>query len=240
MSGEQALRRSVVVIMAKHPEVGRTKTRLCPPLSPSGAAELYEALLNDTITLVSCLQGIRLAVAVTPAAAVTAWRPGVPEGALLLPVEGADIGVCLSQATGHLFAEGFSRVLALNSDGPTLPAAHIERAEALLERSDVVLGPSEDGGYYLVGLRRPSPDLFRDIAWSTACVMAQTLDRAAALGLSVALLPSWYDIDTAADLERLRAELACLPPHTLAWTRRFFVQHEVPSGMALDASRLPG
>jgi rSAM/selenodomain-associated transferase 1 len=227
MSREQALRRSVVVIMAKRPEVGRTKTRLCPPLSPSGAAELYEALLNDTIALVSSLQGIRLAVAVTPPAAIIGWQPGVPEDALLLPVAGADIGVCLSQATGRLFAEGFARVLALNSDGPTLPAAHLERARSLLERSDVVLGPSEDGGYYLVGLRRPSPDLFRDIAWSTARVMPQTLDRAVALGLSVALLPSWYDIDTGADLERLRAELACLPRHALAWTRRFIARHDV-------------
>jgi len=220
------MRLSVVVIMAKQPAVGRTKTRLCPPLSPSDAAELSGALLQDTITLVSRVRRVSLAVAITPAAAVDAMRPSMPGDAILVPVEGADIGACLSQATNHLFAEGFCRVLALNSDGPTLPAAHIEEAEALLDRSDVVLGPSEDGGYYLVAMRRPAPGLFCDIAWSTPRVTAQTLDRAAALGLSVALLPPWYDVDTAADLERLRAELACLPSRALACTRRFFAQQE--------------
>jgi uncharacterized protein len=246
MSGTQAMGRSVVVIMAKQPEVGQTKTRLCPPLSPAGAAELYAALLNDTITLVSRLRGIRLAVAVTPPAAIDALRPSVPGDAILVPVEGTDIGVCLSQATGHLFADGFCHVLALNSDGPTLPAAYIEQADALLGPSDVVLGPSEDGGYYLVGLRRPTPDLFRDIAWSTARVTTQTLERAAALGLSVALLPPWYDVDTAADLERLRAELVCLPPQTLACTRRFLAQpearrrdHASRESLAHGASALP-
>jgi glycosyltransferase A (GT-A) superfamily protein (DUF2064 family) len=154
-------------------------------------------------------------------------RQSVPRESLLVPVEGADIGVCLSQATGQLFAGGSCRVISLNSDGPTLPAAYIERAVALLEQSDVVLGPSEDGGYYLVGLRRPCPDMFLDIAWSTARVAAQTLERAAALGLTVALLPPWYDVDTAADLERLRAELAGLPPHALTCTRKFFAREEV-------------
>ena len=227
MSGWQVTGRSVVVIMAKQPAVGRTKTRLCPPLSPCEAAELYKALLHDTITLVSRLRRIRLAAAVTPPSAIDTMRSSLPDDAILVPVEGADIGVCLSQATGHLFAAGFCRVIALNSDGPTLPAAYIARAHALLEQSDVVLGPNADGGYYLVGLRRPCPELFCDIAWSTARVTAQTVDRAAALGLSVALLPSWYDVDTAADLERLRVELACLPSQTLACTRRFFARQQV-------------
>jgi uncharacterized protein len=215
---------SVVVIMAKQPAAGRTKTRLCPPLSPADAAELSEALLLDTAALVSGVRDVELAVAVTPSAAVETMRPGLPAAALLLPVEGADVGACLGQATSRLFAAGFSRVMALNADGPTLPGTYIEQADALLGRNDVVLGPSEDGGYYLVGLRRPCPDLFRDIAWSTAGVMLQTVDRAAALGFSAALLPPWYDVDTAADLERLRRELACLPPRALANTRRFFAE----------------
>ena len=227
MSPHQATGHAVVVVMAKQPAVGRTKTRLCPPLSAVEAAELYQALLDDTITLVSRLRRFRLAAAVTPPAAIDAMRASVPRDALLVPVAGADIGACLDQATGHLFARGFCRVIALNSDGPTLPAEHIERAEALLEQADVVLGPNVDGGYYLIGLRRPCPDLFRDIAWSTGRVAAQTLDRAAALGLSVALLPPWYDVDTAADLERLRIELAGLPPQALTCTRRFFAREEV-------------
>ncbi len=86
----------------------------------------------------------------------------------------------------------------------------------------MVLGPSEDGGYYLIGLKRPCPELFQGIAWSTGRVLAQTVERAEALGLSVALTPPWYDVDTASDLDRLRNELASLPAGALLHTRRFF------------------
>jgi rSAM/selenodomain-associated transferase 1 len=231
---------SVVVIMAKQPAPGRTKTRLCPPLTPAAAAELSEALLHDTVSLVSSVRGIELAVAVTPPSAIDELRPALPAAAHLVPVEGADIGDCLAQATGRLFAGGFRRVMALNADGPTLPGAYIERAHALLDQHAVVLGPSEDGGYYLAGLRRPCPDLFRGIAWSTAQVTRQTVDRAAALGLSTALLPPWYDIDTAADLERLREELACLPDAALGWTRRFFAGRKTENAHDTTRESPPG
>jgi uncharacterized protein len=230
--------RLAAVIMAKEPAAGRTKTRLCPPLSTSDAAELYEALLLDTIALLSRFHGVQLAVAVTPPSAVAAFRMRVPHDAILLPVEGGDIGACLSQAAANLFAEGFSPVIAINSDGPTLPAAYIERAEELLDHHDVVVGPCEDGGYYLVGLRRHAPGLFQHVAWSTSRVTAQTVERAATLGLSVALLPPWYDIDTAADLERLRAELAVLPPGSLTCTRRFFSVKRPAAETARDSRRV--
>jgi len=239
MRDVQVVGRTVAVIMAKEPAAGRTKTRLCPPLSPSDAARLYEALLHDTIALVSRLPGVRLAVAVTPPSAVSAIRLRLPHDALVLPVEGADIGTCLSCAIEQLFTAGCSRVMAINSDGPTLPVAYLERAEALLDRHDVVLGPSEDGGYYLVGLRQSVPGLFQGIAWSTCRVMSQTMDRAGTLGLSVALLPSWYDVDTGADLDRLRAEIAALPPHELSRTRRFFEDRAPVAGTARDARRVP-
>jgi uncharacterized protein len=216
--------RSVVVIMAKQPVPGRTKTRLSPPLSPLEAARLSEALLNDTIGLVSRVQGVRLALAITPAAAIESWRPELPGEALLLAVEGADIGVCLSEATGRLFASGYTRVIALNSDGPTLPPARVEQAEALLACADVVVGPSEDGGYYLVGLRRPEPALFRDIAWSTPHVMAQTLERAAALRCSVALLAPWYRSPTSPRAASSRS----------TWTR--FLRRSMP-GSIVEAIR---
>jgi rSAM/selenodomain-associated transferase 1 len=217
----------VLVIMAKQPAVGRTKTRLCPPLTPAEAAALYEALLRDTIGLVASLKGVRLAIAVTPPEAIGDFRRISPTDAILLPVAGADIGECLDQVLGHLLAAGhstanFQRAIALNSDGPTLPVAYLRQAIARLEGADVVLGPSEDGGYYLIGLTQPRPELFRGIEWSTERVTAQTLARAEAMGLSVALLPPWYDVDTAADLDRLRAELAALPAEVLPHTRRFF------------------
>jgi len=210
-----------LVIMAKEPAVGQTKTRLCPPLTPTQAADLYEALLRDTIGLAAGLEGVQLAIAVTPPQAVDAFRRRAPADTRLLPVTGADIGDCLAQVLGRLLAEGRAGAMALNSDGPTLPARYLRQAVACLARADVVLGPGEDGGYYLIGLTEPHPDLFRGIDWSTERVTAQTLARAEALGLAVALLPPWYDVDTASDLERLRAEVASLPDDVAPHTRHF-------------------
>lgn len=215
-------REPVLVIMAKQPTVGQTKTRLCPPLTPVEAVALYEAMLRDTIELVAGLEGVRLAIAVTPPEATDAFRRVSPPDAILLPVAGADIGECLNQVLGRLLAAGHSRAIAFNSDGPTLPATYLRQAITRLDSADVVLGPSEDGGYYLIGLKQPRPELFREIEWSSERVTAQTLARAKAMGLSVALLPPWYDVDTAADLDRLRAELATLPAEALPYTRRFF------------------
>ena len=210
-----------LVIMAKEPAVGRTKTRLCPPLTPARAAQLYEALLRDTIHLAAGLDGVQLAVALTPPEATAQFERWSPPGTTLLPVSGVDIGECLDRVFFSLLAAGHSGVMALNSDGPTLPPAHLDQALAQLDQADVVLGPGEDGGYYLVGLRAPHPRLFYEIDWSTERVLPQTLARAESLGLSVALLPPWYDVDTAPDLERLRAEVETLPPRAVPHTRRF-------------------
>ena len=215
------MREPVFVIMAKQPAVGRTKTRLCPPLMPEEAAVLYEALLRDTVELVAGLEGTRPAIAVTPPEATDEFRCLSPPGVILLPVAGRDIGECLSQVLGQLLDAGYPKVIAINSDGPTLPADYLRQAIIQLEQADVVLGPSADGGYYLIGLKQPQPELFRDIAWSTDQVTPQTLARAEAMGLQVAVLPPWYDLDTGADLEHLWTELADLPPETLPHTRRF-------------------
>ena len=210
-----------LVIMAKAPAVGRTKTRLCPPLTPAQAAQLYEALLRDTIHLAADLDDTQLAIALTPPEATELFERWSPPGTLLLPVCGADIGECLDRVLGSLLDAGHRGVMALNSDGPTLPAAYLRQALAQLDQADVVLGPGEDGGYYLIGQRAPHPRLFYEIDWSTARVLAQTLARAESLGLSVALLPPWYDVDTALDLDRLRAEIETLPPDAVPHTRKF-------------------
>ncbi|UCC61738.1 MAG: TIGR04282 family arsenosugar biosynthesis glycosyltransferase [Anaerolineae bacterium] len=234
------VRDSVLVIMAKEPAVGQTKTRLCPPLTPMEAAALYEAMLRDTIGLVAGLQGVRLAIAVTPPEATDSFRRISPPDAILLPVAGADIGDCLDQVLGRLLADGYSQAIALNSDGPTLPVATLREAIVRLDGAEVVLGPSEDGGYYLIGLKQPRPELFRGIEWSSERVTAQTLARAEAMGLSVAVLPRWYDVDTSADLDRLWAELATLPAEALPYTRRFFAHRlqESPPGCSNWAARI--
>lgn len=207
-------------IMAKQPQVGKSKTRLCPPLSLQEAAHLSEALLLDTIVLISQVPGIDLALAITPPASQAYFTRITPPGTRLLPVEGENIGDCLAQALGALLDLGYCKTLALNADGPSLPADYIHQAVSLLDQADLVLGPGEDGGYYLVGMKHLFTGVFTDISWSTSHVLSQTLARSQALGLSVALAPSWYDIDTAVELERLIKDLQELPAESLTHTRR--------------------
>ena len=210
-----------LVIMAKKPIVGSTKTRLCPPLSPHQASALYEALLLDTIALGTELKGVDLAIAVTPSDSSDYFQTVAPPEALLLPVECPDIGSCLSQVLEKLIDKGYKKAFAINSDGPSLPPDYLHQAVRSLDDRDLVLGPSEDGGYYLVGVKRHQPDVFIGITWSTSQVLSQTLSKASILGLQVALLPVWYDIDTWEDFVRLEAELEHLPPDRLKYTRRF-------------------
>jgi glycosyltransferase A (GT-A) superfamily protein (DUF2064 family) len=130
-------------------------------------------------------------------------------GTRLLPVEGEDIGACLAQALEALLDLGYRKALAINADGPSLPAEYIHQAANSLDRADLVLGPVEDGGYYLVGMQRLHTGVFTGIAWSTTRVIDQTLQRSHALGLSVALTPPWYDIDSIVELKRLNEDCGC-------------------------------
>lgn len=205
--------------MAKEPKVGSTKTRLCPPLTPEEAAAFYEALLLDTIDLASKINNVDLAVAVTPPESTPYFEKNSPEGTVLVPVDCEDIGQCLYRVLGQLLKMGYEKVAALNSDGPTLPGEYIQRSYDRLEEFDIVLGPSEDGGYYLVGLKEIRKQIFTGIDWSTSSVMRQTLEKCQNLGLNVDLLPSWYDIDTVKDIERLSKEIKGLPDHTAVHSR---------------------
>jgi rSAM/selenodomain-associated transferase 1 len=231
---------TVLAIMAKQPAVGQTKTRLCPPLTLAEASTLYEAMLQDTIELGAKLDGVRLAIAVTPPEGIDSLRRISPPGAIMLPIAGADIGDCLNQVFSHLLSVGHSRAIALNSDGPTLPAIYLRQAISQLDEADGVLGPSEDGGYYLIGLKEPQPELFQGIDWSTERVSVQTLARAKEMGLSIALLPSWYDVDTVADLHRLQVELEALPAEASPHTRRFLARQGKTRRWANRPARVRG
>jgi uncharacterized protein len=212
---------AVVIIMAKQPQVGRSKTRLCPPLTMEEAALFAEALLRDTVALVAATPEVNLAVAITPAAAHSYFEQVTPPGALLLPVEGQDIGQCIARVLAELLALGYRKVLALNADSPSLPQDYLCQAVNLLEDHDLVLGPSRDGGYYLIGMKALYPSVFEQIHWSTPVVLSQTLERAQAAGLRAALTSEWYDIDTASDLVRLALELEQLPADRLVFMRQF-------------------
>ena len=214
----------MLIIMAKQPRAGAVKTRLCPPLTPAQAEALYSAFLRDTILLVAAaaqLAGVTPALAYAPPDAEGYFRALVPNSFVLLPQLGADLGARLRNLPAQARAAGFTVAVMISSDSPTLPPALVARTFSELARPDVdvVLGPCTDGGYYLIGLNADQPALFTGISWSTDQVMGQTLAAAAGAGLRVALLPSWFDTDTADDLLRLQRDLADDPagaPHTRA------------------------
>jgi uncharacterized protein len=220
---------TLIVIMAKQPQIGRTKTRLYPALSALEVVNLYRALLLDTIILVENQDWADLAVAFTPPDAFHYFESITPAGTSLLPVQGGNIGDCLVQAIGHYFGLGYTQVVALNSDGPSLPPHFLQQAALYLKQSDLVLGPGDDGGYYLVGMRRLYKAIFEGIEWSTDGVLVQTLERAGRLGLKTSLTPNWYDVDTPGDLLRLQQELKTLLPDQLPHSRRFLAGIELSS-----------
>ena len=207
--------------MAKVPIAGEVKTRLSPPLTPEQAAELARCFLEDRVEQLRGLPASDRLVAFTPPEREAELRALLPGDVRLLPQRGADLGARMSRLLSDLLAEGYAGAIALGTDTPTLPTAYlVEACEALRSgAADVVLGPSEDGGYYLIGLTAPAPDLFIDMAWSTATVCDETLRRARAAGRRISVLPTWFDIDRIADLARLRDDPgpdACRPRRTLA------------------------
>jgi rSAM/selenodomain-associated transferase 1 len=208
--------------MAKAPRAGTVKTRLCPPLSPTDTAALYRCFLLDTLEETRSVADVTTAVAYTPADARASFEATCP-GIVLVPQRGEDLGARLSSAFEELFGLGFGAVIAIGADTPTLPGAYLRSALHLIENPgvDLVLGPSEDGGYYLIGLRALYRQLFEDIPWSTDRVLAETLRRAKHARLAAACLPMWWDIDTSDDLNRLEAELVGGDGTSGRETRRF-------------------
>lgn len=214
-----------LLVVAKRPAPGQTKTRLVPPLSLEQAAALYECFLQDTLELVRQIPDIQPVVAYLPAQAEAYFADLAPDFEHISQ-EGADLGARLDNALTCYLRQGYQRVVIMNSDGPTLPAACLTAAfDALAEEADVVLGPCDDGGYYLIGVKRPTPRLLREVRMSTPNVTADTLNLAAEEGLRVELLPVWYDVDDAASLARLAAELVEASPGVARHTRAFLEQH---------------
>lgn len=214
------MRRHAIAVMAKAPEAGHVKTRLVPPLSQEAAAELYRCLLLDKLLQVGQLSEVDPYLAYTPAESRPLMLSLAPEPFTLIPQAGSDLGERLHRLSAILLERGHPAVLLIDSDTPTLPTTYLVDAIARLgsETTDLVLGPTEDGGYYLIGLKRPCRPLFDGIPWSSAAVLTETLRRASAQRLRVTTLPSWFDVDTPDDLVRLRHDLAtngnALAPHT--------------------------
>jgi uncharacterized protein len=210
MPAPQARGRCALVIMTKAPRAGYVKTRLSPPLTPTQAAALNVCFLRD----ISCSieqagppgQGI---ACYTPVGQEDDYCEVLPSSFQLLAQCEGNIGQRLTGAIEDLLTMGFASVCLINSDSPTVPASSFQRAiEILCEPNEsVVLGPSDDGGYYLIGMKKLYRRLFEQITWSTEKVFAQTLQRASEIQVKVRFLPAAYDVDDRDALERLCRDL---------------------------------
>lgn len=201
-----------LAVMTKAPRPGAVKTRLSPPLSPEEAAALNTCFLRDTTAslLETAEQGTARGIAVyTPVGAEAAYAGILPAEFELVPQRGDSFGERLTFATLDLFRLGFASVCLIDSDSPTVPPqAFVQAVDLLRQKEDaVVLGPSDDGGYYLIGLKKTHTFLFEGIDWSTERVLEQTIERARQANLAVHLLPAWYDVDDRETLHRLCREL---------------------------------
>jgi len=258
LPGRMARGLCALAVMTKAPQAGRVKTRLVPPLTPEEAAELNKCFLRDTAAAISsvCSGGLRRPNAVntqllpgaqkappqcgpvavyTPVGAESAYTDVLPADFSLLPQRGDEFGERLYFAVEDLFKCGFDSLCLIDSDSPTVPAETFEQAVELLSASEdhVVLGPSDDGGYYLIGMKKPHRHLFEQVDWSTERVLNQTMQRATEIGIEVKPLPTGYDVDDDASLRRLCNELltdttsADIAPHTREFLASFVVRKKL-------------
>jgi rSAM/selenodomain-associated transferase 1 len=211
-----------IAFMAKASVPGRAKTRLVPPLTYEQAAELNTAFLQDVAAnlLLAGRETERPAAIVGyaaygPPGSSDFFRRILPESIRLIEAWLPNFGDCLFHTIREILARGHDSAVVLNSDSPTLPTAFlVETAEVLARPGDrAVLGPSTDGGYYLLGLKAAHRRMFDGITWSTERVAEQTLQRAREIGLDLHILPAWYDIDDIDGLRRVEAELRHCDPN---------------------------
>lgn len=204
---------AAVSIVCKTPGVGGGKSRLRPLLGAEMTQRLSACLIRDVATTLEAVPeslGRQLYALFSPAGSEELLRPLLPPPWKLVARQEASVGIVLQASMAAFLAEGHDCAIMVNGDSPTLPTAFVEEAiAALREPGDrVVLGPAHDGGYYLVGLKRPHPRLFEDIPWSTPEVLACTVRRAVEVCLPAVMLPTWYDVDEPQDFLRLQTELS--------------------------------
>jgi len=238
-----------IAVMAKSSTCGKAKTRLSPPLTPAEAAEFNTAFLRDIA------DNLLAAASWAPITGMMAFGPPGSEGffTAIVPREidlfecwRPNFGDCLFYSISAILGRSFAAAVVLNADSPTLPAAYlVETAEVLARPSDcAVLGPSSDGGYYLLGLKKPYRRLFEDITWSTEHVAEQTIARAREIGLPMHILPTWYDVDDRQSLRTLHDELFADRPfeapvqgspahHTRALMRRLLCEADLARRLGL-------
>jgi uncharacterized protein len=234
-SSSEAVDRSasdrVLVIMAKAPRPGAVKTRLAPSLSPAAITSLYCCLLQDTLALARSLQDVEMAI-MCPDSDVNELVQLVGRDVNVVAQKGEGLAAGLTSVFTHFADHPQRRIIAFNSDSPHLPPSVLEQAFETLASHDVVVGPTHDGGYYLIGAKASYPTLFASDGMGTSTALERFLVRARTLELSVAFAPPFYDIDVAHDLARLAEDLRLAPakaPRTARWLKEW--------ELAVDRSR---
>ena len=198
--------RSALILFAKDPVEGRVKTRLGSLLDPKTTLNLYLHFLDDSIAKIHAVTDVErfIGVASEPQTGYFEKLSYHPPARLFVQ-EGEDLGQRMRQAFEDRFREGYERVVIIGADSPTLPTGYIE--QALHSEKQMVIGPSTDGGYYLIGMRGKVTELFTDIDWGTGSVLADTLKILQKQGVPAELLPVWYDVDLPEDLRFLKTHL---------------------------------
>jgi uncharacterized protein len=212
-----------LVIMAKAPRPGAVKTRLASSLSSEAVTDFYRCLLDDTLALARSLRDVQVAIMCPNSDVKELAQLAGPEASVVAQ-NGEGLAAGLTSVFAHFAEDRQRRIIAFNSDSPHLPHSVLEEAFETLLSHDVVVGPTHDGGYYLVGAKASHPTLFAGDAMGTSSALERLLSRARVLELSVGFADPFYDIDVADDLTRLAAELRLAParaPRTAEWLKEW-------------------
>ena len=219
----------VLVIMAKAPRPGAVKTRLTSSLSPAAVTAFYRCLLEDTLALARSLSDVTVAI-MCPYSDVNELAELAGREVNVVAQKGEGLAAGLTSVFAH-FANHHQRIIAFNSDSPHLPPSVLEEAFETLTAHDVVVGPTHDGGYYLIGAKASYPTLFARDGMGTSSALERLLRSARALELSIGFAAPFYDIDVADDLTRLAEELRLAPakaPRTARWLKAWELMAEDP------------
>jgi rSAM/selenodomain-associated transferase 1 len=215
--------RGMLVIMAKAPRPGAVKTRLIPALPPEAVTAFYQSLLEDTLALAQSLSNVELAI-MCPQSDIKELACLIGQRARIVAQKGEGLAAGLTSVFAHFTGDHSRRIVAFNSDSPHLPRSVLEAAFEKLAVHDLVVGPTHDGGYYLIGAKAPYPTLFANDGLGTSSALERLLSRARALELSIGFADLFYDIDVPDDLIRLAAELRIAParaPRTAVWLKEW-------------------
>ncbi len=199
-----------LIIFAKSPIPGKVKTRLTPHITPTEAAELYKSFIADIICSTRKLKCDQVAIAYTPSNAEATFHSICGQSVNYLPQKGDNLGERMKNAFKLSFNEGSKRTVIIGTDSPTLPLSYIQKSFDVLKEVPIAIGPTFDGGYYLIGLSEQNDAIFDGIDWSTSKVFDQTLTRIQTINKQLYVLPPWYDVDTPDNLGFLRSHIQAM------------------------------